>query len=146
MLLVFLRHFGCAFCRRTIHDVARAKPTLDRRGVRPVFVHMASPERAAAFFRRFGLADVEHVSDPEMAVYMSPEFHLVKSTALPHFFGARAYMSLLQGPLWRYGVGSPGKEDPTQLPGVFFLKNRAIYRAFRHRFLNERPDYGRFGV
>lgn len=146
MLLVFLRHFGCAFCRETIHDVAKAKPALDRRGVRPVFVHMGSPERARPFFKRYGLPDVERVSDPEMTLYTAPEFHLLKTTVLPHFFGAQAYLNMAKRTLWRYGVGSPGKEDPTQLPGVFFLKDRVIHRAFRHRHLSDRPDYTLFGV
>ena len=146
MLLVFLRHFGDAFSRETIHDVSNAKPQLDQRGVRPVFVHMGSPQRARPFFEKRGLAAVERVSDPQMILYGSPEFHLLKSTVLPHFFGARAYLKLARRALWRYGAGSPGSEDPTQLPGVFFLKNRAIYRAFRHRYLGDRIDYSMFGV
>ena len=146
LLVVFLRHFGCAFTRETIHDVAKAVPSLDRRGVRPLFVHMGSPERARPFFRRYGIADVERVSDPEMRLYRAPVFNLLKSTALPHFFGAQAYLRLAKRALWRYGQGSAGKEDPTQLPGVFFLKDRAIYRAFRHKNLGDRPDYTLFGV
>lgn len=146
MLLVFLRHFGCAFCRETLHDVGKALPALERRNVRPVFVHMGSPERAKPYFDRYGLASAERVSDPEMKLYTAPVFHLLKSTALPHFFGAKAYWKLAKRALWRYGAGSPGKEDPTQLPGVFFLKDRAIYRAFRHKNLGDRPDYGLLGV
>ena len=146
ILLVFLRHFGDPFTREAIHDVAKAKPSLDRRGVRPVFIHMGSPERASPFFRRFGLPDVDRVSDPEMRLYRDHVFNLLKSTVLPHFFGAKAYWKMTKRALWRYGFGSPGKEDPTQLPGIFFLKDRAIYRAFRHKNLGDRPDYSLFGV
>ncbi len=146
ILAVFLRHFGCAFCRETLHDVSKALPALQHRNVRPVFIHMASPERARPFFERFGLSGVERVSDPGMLLYTAPVFHLLKTTALPHYFGAEAYWKLAKRALWRYGAGSPRKEDPTQLPGVFFLKDRAIYRAFRHKNLGDRPDYGLFGV
>ncbi len=146
MMLIFLRHFGDSFCRETIHDVARAKPEIDKRGVRVVFVHMGSPERARPFFEKRGLGSVDRVSDPEMKLYTAREFHLLKSTVLPHFFGASAYLNLIKRALWRYGAGSPGKEDPTQLPGVFFLKDRAIYRAYRHKNLGDRPDYSLFGV
>ena len=146
VMLIFLRHFGCSFSRETIHDISKAKPDLDRRGVRPIFVHMGSPERARPFFQRFGLADVERVSDPEMKLYQAPVFHLLKSTVLPHFFGAQAYLKLFKRTLWRYGAGGPGKEDPTQLPGIFFLKNRAIHRAFRHKNLGDRIDYTVFGA
>jgi hypothetical protein len=146
MLLVFLRHFGCGFTRETLHDVSKAKAALDMRGVRPVFVHMTTPERAERFFRRFGLQGVLHVSDPETRLYQAPEFHLLKASALQHFFGARAYIKTAKRVLFRYGVGRPVNEDPEQLPGVFFLKNRMIHRAFRHKALGDRPDYGIFGV
>ncbi len=146
MLLIFLRHLGDSFTREAIHDVSRAKDQLDRRGVRPVFVHMADYARARPYFEKYGLGSVDRVSDPEMKVYTAPEFHLLKSTVLPHFFGAKAYWKLAKRALWKYGASGPGKEDATQLPGVFFIKDRAIYRAFRHKNLGDRPDYSMFGV
>jgi len=43
VLLVFLRHFGCPFCRKAISDVADLQQELADRGVRPVFVHLGTP-------------------------------------------------------------------------------------------------------
>src|ERR1700721_2645179 len=65
VLLVFLRHFGCSFCRKAISDVAELAPELERRGVRPVFVHLGTAEIAKAHFDYYGLSDVERVNDPE---------------------------------------------------------------------------------
>src|ERR1700732_4592555 len=76
VLLVFLRHFGCSFCRQAISDVAELRPELDRRGVRPVFVHLGTPERAKPFFDYYGIGGVERVSDPEAAGYQRPLFAL----------------------------------------------------------------------
>lgn len=146
LLVIFLRHFGDSFTREAIHDVSKAKPALDKRGVRIVFIHMADHERARPYFEKYGLGGIDRVSDPEMKLYTAPVFHLLKSTVLPHFFGATAYVKLVKRALWRYGTGPAGKEDPTQLPGVFFIKERAIYRAFRHKNLGDRPDYAMFGV
>ncbi len=51
MLLVFLRHFGCSFCRQAISDVADLGPELAKRGVRPgVLVHLGPPELAKVYF------------------------------------------------------------------------------------------------
>ena len=61
VLLVFLRHFGCSFCRQAISDVADLKDELAKRGVRPVFVHLGTPERAKPFFDYYGIGDVERV-------------------------------------------------------------------------------------
>jgi peroxiredoxin len=126
MLLIFLRHFGCSFCREAIADVAKAMPELNRRGVRPVFVHMGSPERARTFFTRFRIPEVERVSDPKMALYQSRIFRLLKTVILPEYFGLDSIAEWLQRPLLRYGVGLAHGEDKTQLPGVFFLRVRTV--------------------
>ena len=68
VLLIFLRHFGCSFCRQAISDVAELREELARRGVRPVFVHLGTPERAKPFFDYYGIGDVERVSDPEARI------------------------------------------------------------------------------
>lgn len=146
MMLAFLRHFGCASARETLADIAKARPELDKRHVRPVFVHMGSPERARPFFKRAGLADAERVSDPSTELYQAPVFHLLKSTVIPEFFSGTQLVLLTQRAVWRYGVGSAGKEDATQLPGLFFIQNRQIIKAFRHKGVADRPDYVRFGV
>src|ERR1700678_1088257 len=65
LLLVFLRHFGCSFCRKAISDVAELRQELIRRGVRPVFVHLGTVEIAKAHFDFYELSDVERVCDPE---------------------------------------------------------------------------------
>src|SRR6201994_1886404 len=74
VLLVFLRHFGCSFCRKTISDVAGIMPELQQRGVRPVFVHMGPIEIARAHFEYYGLGGVERVHDPDAALYRTPVF------------------------------------------------------------------------
>src|SRR5271155_267976 len=76
VLLIFLRHFGCSFCRQAISDVAELREELARRGVRPVFVHLGTPERAKPFFDYYGIGDVERVSDPEARIYRDPVFLL----------------------------------------------------------------------
>lgn len=146
MLLIFLRHFGSPTCRETLSDVAKARPELELRGVRPVFVHLGTPERARLFFDKFGLGNVERVTDPTTAFYQAPVFHLLKTTAIPEFFAGGQILKVAKRAIWRYGIGSAGKEDATQLPGVFFIKDRQIKKAFRHKGMADRPDYVRFGI
>jgi hypothetical protein len=62
VLLVFLRHFGCSFCRKAISDVADLREELEMRGVRPVFVHLGPPELAKVYFEYYGLGEVERVT------------------------------------------------------------------------------------
>ena len=107
---------------------------------------MAQPERAQRIFRRYGREAAERGSDPGLQLYQSPVFHLLKNTVLPEYF-ALGQISNFFGRGLRHGFGSAGKgEDPTQLPGVFFLRDRHIVKAFRHKMWTDRPDYPLFGI
>jgi len=50
VLLVFLRHSGCAFCAMALDRVSQLRPQIEAKGIRPVFVHLGSPERAKPYF------------------------------------------------------------------------------------------------
>src|SRR5579859_2190726 len=65
VLLVFLRHFGCAFCAMALDRVSQLRPQIEQKGVRPAFVHLGSPERAKPYFDYYHLSDVERISNPD---------------------------------------------------------------------------------
>jgi peroxiredoxin len=139
VLLVFLRHFGCAFCRQAIDDVSKIRSELTARGVQVAFVHLGSPERAKPYFDYYGLADVERVSNPDGSLYREPAFALARVSLL-QLIQPAVWIGWFRGALFKYGVGLK-KEDIQQMPGVFFLRDRAIANVFRHRTMADRPDY-----
>jgi peroxiredoxin len=139
VLLIFLRHFGCTFCRQAIDDVSKARAELDRRGVQPVFVHLGTPERARPFFDYYQLASVERISDPEGALYGSPVFRLARISFF-QLFRPAVWKAWIKGAIAAHGIGLV-KEDSLQMPGVFFLRDRKIVNLFRHRTIADRPDY-----
>jgi len=139
VLLVFLRHFGCAFCRQAIDDVAQLRGKLAERGVQVAFVHLGSPERAKPYFDYYKLSDVERVSDPDGSLYREPAFALARVSLL-QLFRPAVWIGWLRGVIFKYRIGLL-KEDIQQMPGVFFLKDRAIASVFRHRTIADRPDY-----
>lgn len=139
VLLVFLRHFGCAFCRQAIDDVAKARGKLAERGVQVVFVHLGSPDRAKPYFDYYGLSDVERISDPDASLYRSPVFALARVSVF-QLFRPAVWIAWLRGAIFKYRIGLL-KEDIQQMPGIFFLKDRAIANVFRHRTIADRPDY-----
>src|SRR4051812_14941380 len=104
VLLIFLRHFGCAFCRQAISDIADVKGELQKRGVRPVFVHLGTPDRAKPFFEYYGIAEVERVSDPEAAVYRCPAFALGRKHPLWQLVTPAVWRSWLGGTIAKHGV------------------------------------------
>jgi peroxiredoxin len=140
VLLIFLRHFGCSFCRQAISDVADLRDELDQRGVRPVFVHMGTPERAKPFFEYYGIGDVERVSDPRGAVYRLPVFQLERQSPLMVLIQPSVWVAWLKGAFFKHGIGTI-KEDGSQMPGLFFLKGAKIVRRFRYKTIADEPDY-----
>jgi hypothetical protein len=140
VLLIFLRHFACAFCAQALDRVSQLRPQIQAKGVRPVFVHLGSPDRAKPYFDYYHLSDVERISNPEATLYQLPAFGLSRTNPFLHFLSLTVWKGWLKGAMFKYGIGMI-KEDADQMPGVFFLKERKIVRAFRHRTIADEPDY-----
>src|SRR5271154_1264313 len=97
VLLVFLRHFSCAFCAQALDRVAQVRAQIEARGARPVFVHLGSPERARPYFDYYHLSDIERVSDPGATLYARPVFHLQRKNVFSHFLVPAVWKGWLQG-------------------------------------------------
>jgi hypothetical protein len=140
LLVIFLRHFGCPFGRKAMADVAERRQELARLGVRPVFIHLGTPELAKHYFDYYALSEVERVSDPAATVYRSPAFALPQTNPWLTLVSPAVWTGWLRGSLFRYGIGT-FQGDGSQMPGVFFLKGTKIVRQFRYRTIADQPDY-----
>ena len=86
------------------------------------------------------LADIERVSDPEAALYQRPVFGLGRMHPALHLLVPEVWKAWVQGAIRKHGIGLL-REDADQMPGVFYLRDRAIVRAFRYRTIADQPDY-----
>jgi hypothetical protein len=137
LLVVFLRHAGCTFCREALADLQAQRARIEAAGVSLALVHMIDDAEAERFFARYGLADVPRFSDPERALYRA--FDLQRGSL----------WQLLGPPVWWRGakaffgghwVGQL-QGDGFQMPGTFVLHKGQIVQAFRNRTSADRPDY-----
>lgn len=142
VLVVFLRFFGCSFCREAISDIAKLRKKLEKQGFGIVFVHMAAdPQVAEKFFKRYKLYPVDHIPDPEKSFYHA--FGLIKGAPQQIF----SFMNFLRGfqaaVLEGHGASPPSPElgDGFQMPGVFVLHKGQILKSFVHQNAYDRPDY-----
>ncbi len=138
LLVVFLRHAGCPFCRETLADLSKSRAAIEKAGARLVVVHMATDEQALKLLSKYALDDVAQVSDPEQKLYRS--FSLDRGST-GQVMGPRVWWSgfkavVLAGHL-------PGKPigDVFQLSGAFLVVYGKIARGFRHKTTADRPDY-----
>ena len=137
VLLVFLRHSGCTFCREALADLSAARAKIEKSGTKLAIVHMGTAESFAAFTASYGLSDVPAVSDPQRRLYRGLGLRRGKLAQLLGFsvwwrgtksFFAGHYPGALEG-------------DGTQMPGVFLLQNGRVVRRFIHDNAAQRPDY-----
>jgi peroxiredoxin len=138
LLVVFLRHFGCTFCRETLADIRARRGLIESAGVRIVIAHMMEDNGdTAAEFARYGLEDVDRVSDPGRSLYRAFDLHrgtVLELLAPKVWF--RGLIALLRG----HGAGAL-RGDGRQMPGTFIVHRGRIVKAFRHRTAADRPDY-----
>lgn len=137
VLLVFLRHLGCTFCREAAADL-RDRRAIIEVSASIVVVTMSPAAEARAFLAGYGLDDLDLVSDPERTLYRAME---LRRGTLPQLFGPRVWLrGVVAGVLGGHWVGGL-RGDGLQMPGAFVIRGGRLVAAFRHRDAADRPDY-----
>jgi hypothetical protein len=138
LLLVFLRHFGCTFCRQAVAEISEIRTDIEAKGTQLAFVHLADDDaKAQKFFEPHGLADLPRFADPEGKLFQA--FGLVRGNWRNYL----TYESILRTLIaWLEGhwVGLPAG-DVQRMPGIFLVQRGQIRKAFRHKLVSDRPDY-----
>jgi peroxiredoxin len=141
VMLLFLRHAGCTFCREALADVAAQREALESRGVTPVLVHMGDNQDQSGFFAAYGLEDVHRISDPEQRLYRA--YHLQRG-GFQELLGPRVWWRGFKAAiLGRHGVGKL-VGDGFQMPGLFLVERGEVIASRRHETAADRPDYCEF--
>lgn len=146
VLIVFLRHLGCTFCREAVADIASKREQIESDGTRICFVYMPDRDKdghektevADRFFTKYSVGDLPRIADADQHLYKAFE---LRRGSLRELFGLKVW--------WRgflatvFGLHMVGKlvGDGFQMPGVFLLEDGTIKRAFRHKTAADRPDY-----
>ena len=138
LLVVFLRHAGCTFCREALSDIALERQRIEAAGTKIVLVHMGDRPGIEQVIRKYGLGELEVICDASRELYRA--FGL-KRGGLRQLLGPRViWRGFLAGILHGHGASVP-TADYTQMPGVFYLERGALVRRFRHRTAADRPSY-----
>jgi thiol-disulfide isomerase/thioredoxin len=138
VLLVFLRHFGCTFCRETMADLAAVRNDIESTEVKIVLVHMVESEMAADMLKLYNLEDLSHISDVNQQLYNRFGLYKVGFRAL---FGLKNWWrALVAGVVKGHLIGKPAG-DPFQMPGVILLHKKKVINNFAYRYVSDRPDF-----
>jgi hypothetical protein len=138
VLLVFLRHAGCTFCREALSDLSRQRRDIEEAGAQLALVHMSEPLAATLRFSDYGLDDVHRFRDPDCVMYRA--FGLRRGR-FAQLLGAGVWWRGMVAGLWRgHGIGRL-EGDGFRMPGVFLLHRGRILAEYRAMTAADRPRY-----
>lgn len=138
VLVVFLRHAGCTFCREAMKDLGGVRDRVESSGVQIVVVHQGREEsEIRTALERAGLASATVISDPTGALYRA--FSLPRGTFM-QLFGPRVWARGVEATLRGHIVGTLAG-DGFQLGGVFVLEKGEVVAGVPARDAADRPDY-----
>lgn len=122
-----------------MRDAAAQRADIQAGGSRIVFVHLAAEDLAEPFFKKFGMDDVERISDPGGALYEA--FGLdragIKEILSPSVW-FRGVKSILG-----HGLGIP-RGDTLRMPGAFLVNQGRVAKSFFHQTIAARPNMKEF--
>ena len=135
-LLVFLRHFGCTFCRETVAELRReSEASSDFPPL--LFFFQGNTTEGRAFLRR-DWPTARAVADPGLRFYEA--------------FGVErmGWLDLLRPALWQAERRAKAKGfsqgersgDIWRLPGVFLVRRDRIVWTHEFRHAGDLPDFG----
>jgi hypothetical protein len=136
-LLVFLRHFGCIFCRETVADL-RAVAEGDPAFPPVLFFFMGTPMEGKAFLRRYW-PGVRAVADLERRFYAA---FGVERGGIVQLFGPAVWRA-------RRRAAAKGHEngkrvgDVFMMPGVFLVRGGRIVWSHEYHHAADHPDFAR---
>ena len=139
VLLVFLRHFGCTFCKETLYSIGRFRTQIEEQGTKIVLVNMLDEKRGIEQLTKYNLDDLDYISDPETLLYKA--FRLKRGT-LSELIGLKVWIRAIY--LWITKgafVSSPEGTDVYQMPGIFLIYQGAVIKQFIHTSSSDNPPY-----
>jgi peroxiredoxin len=141
LLLVFLRHSGCTFCREVLTELGRQREEIEKRGVEIVLIHMSDEEKAEEFIPRYGLEGVALVSDIDRILYKAAG---LKRGRLGQLFGLRVLAHGVKAGLKDgHGLGWVDG-DCFQMPGTVLFHHGRKITAYCSRDASDKPDFVQF--
>lgn len=138
LMVVFLRHFGCTFCRETMAEISGQRAEIEARGYDIVLVHMVDGDVAEQIMQVYDLGGIRHISDPHQYLYRKFGLGKVSFKAL---FGVRNwYRAFVAGLMKGHLIGKPSG-DPFQMPGVFVFHKGKILSKFDYKYVSDLPNF-----
>lgn len=138
VMLVFLRHFGCTFCREAMADLNQKIREIEASNTTLVLVHQTSDTYAREILAIYDLENMHRISDPYLELYHA--MGLGKGH-LRQLFGLKVWFRGFWAGIVKGHLIGTEKGDVWQMPGIFILHKGKVLNSFIHEYASDRPDY-----
>lgn len=137
-LLVFLRYFGCPFCKQTIADLRVTSQRVA--GYPPVlFFHQGTQNEGRAFLRRYW-PEARAIADPEGAFYDGMG---VGQAGFSQMFHPGVVPAMLRAAANGHFGGDDRGGDSRRMPGLFVARGAEVVWSHRARHQADHPSFAR---
>lgn len=140
LLVVFVRHAGCTFCRETLHDLSQFRPQLEAADFDAAIVHMSRPMEATQLMEKFGLDDLHRFHDPHCVIYRA--FGIPRGNFRQLFGGPVWWRGFQAAVLKRYGLGKLSG-DGFRMAAAFVVRDGEIVKSQVTSSSSDRLDFDR---
>ncbi len=137
-MLVFLRHFGCPFCKETLSELAKNRAHIEKEGTKIILVHLVDEYKAEEITKQYHLEDLPRIADPDKKIYKA--FGLTRGK-LSQLFGINVLIRGAMHTILNLNPPGPFIGDGFQMPGIFVIHKGMVVQTFKHTTLADRPDY-----
>lgn len=136
-LLVFLRHFGCMFCRETVSDLREAaEGNADFPSV--LFFSQSSATEGRAFMRRYW-PNTRVIADPQLELY---DLFGIPRAGFLEAIGPKVLKARSRARAKGLTNG-PNSGDIWRMPGIFAVQRERIIWAHQAEHAADHPDFSR---
>lgn len=136
-LLVFVRHFGCIFCREMVADLRKATRKNPQYPAVTLF-YQGTIEEGRRFFRNLW-PGVPAVADKPKYFYNA--FGLNRG-GTREMFGPKVWACGVRAAAKGYFIGKP-VGDPWVMPGLFLVQGREIRWQYDFAHAGDHPNFSR---
>lgn len=137
LLLVFVRHLGCIFCKEMLGNLEKERESIEKMGIKICVVHMGPEAKIQELLKEYHLQGVETICDPKQELYKKYD---VKRARVGQMIGLQSVKSAVKA----YFKGYRQYEvlgDSFQLPGAFLVDKGEIIKAFYAEHAGDQPDF-----
>lgn len=141
VLVVFLRHLGCPFCKEFLQLIAKNESRMKANQIEICFVHMSDDCVAEAELKKFKFNPLRTISDANADLYHV--FGLKNAT----FFQLFDFKNFFRGMLVTIKNGASIKKqfgNTLQTQGMFLLHKGEIIFSFVPKTVSQKPDISLF--